>query len=117
MFVPAPNKVFLKKAIFELRSNSGLFYPDGCHDQISRTIIGTVIAVGDEVKEPKPGDIVIFDPSAGMELIGSDHFDIADDGFPAVESTNAPSERRKFCIVDSDCIWATIENYEPTKIF
>lgn len=116
MLVPSPGKVFIKKIFFSLVSKGGILYPDNSKDGVSRTVLGTVLAVGEGIKDIKEGDIIIYDPSAGFELIGGDHFDIADDGFPAI-GYDSPSEKRDYCVIDIDLIEATIENYEQTRIY
>lgn len=116
MIVPASGKVLIKKKKFSLKSDGGIYYPDTSWDGKKRTIIGDVIEIGEGVNDVSPGDVVVFDPQAGFELIGSDHFDLSDDGVPRV-GFNALSDERDYAIIDSDFIVAKVEDYDGQKIY
>lgn len=58
---PLLDKVFLLCDEDSVKSKSGILSPDVSSD---RPMVATVVAVGDEVKGVKVGDVVIFDPFA-----------------------------------------------------
>ena len=114
MLKPKEGKLLVMKHGVKPRSSGGIYYPDNSKDNKSRKVLGRVIEVG-EGCDLSVGMDIMFNPLAGMELIGGDHFDIDKDGLPSV-GFNAGSDERAFCIIDESEVLAIIEDIDIEKI-
>ena len=112
---PKSGKVLIRKSNFDLVSKGGIVYPRSSRTGSNRNIIGTIIETCKDSKF-NIGTVVIFQTDAGLGLIGSDHFDIDEEGSPAV-GFGKMSNEREYCVVDETEIVAEIEDYDPSRIF
>lgn len=64
-FKPLNERVLIEPKQAEEKTAGGIYIPDTAKEKSQQ---GKVLAIGPEVKDVKPGDIVVFESFAGTEI-------------------------------------------------